>query len=84
MKKIYNVCCYVSCEMEFFFNEKGELLDYWNLDDAIYCHEYMSGLFKKLGYKVIVDVKWTDERWKNTIKKILIKSGATEEDFKNE
>lgn len=72
-KTIYHV---ESANVEFFFNEKGKMLHWWNQSDANYCAEYMNPLFSALGFKV---EEANDERFKDTIKHILLEECGFQE-----
>ena len=54
--KLYYVyyCNDYGVELDVFFDEKKEILTWWSLNDAHYRHEYMSPLFKLMGYEVVV------------------------------
>lgn len=71
MKTIYSICVK---EMDFFFDEDGKLLSYWQLNDAQYRHEYMGPLFKSLGITVKFP-EWQDAKFQKPIVKILKKTG---------
>ena len=49
MKTIYHVDC---LENDYFFDTDGKCLGGWHQNDAMYRHEYMDPLFKKLGITV--------------------------------
>jgi hypothetical protein len=79
-KTIYHVYAEVFGEYDFFFDEKGNELCHWHLNDAHWRSEYMNPLLTALGIE-LVEAEWTDERWIALIREILIDDGASEEDF---
>jgi hypothetical protein len=80
MKKIYCVWADWFGEMQFFFDDGGNLLQYWCCSDALYRGEYMNGLMKALGFEVL-KAEQTDPRFESKIKETLLDLGASEEDF---
>lgn len=80
MKTIYHVNVEVFGEQDFFFDDDGKLIHWWDRNDADYRNEYMDPLMKELGIKV-KSGNWSDKRFKSQIKEILIDCGASEEEF---
>ncbi len=77
MKKLYYTQWF---ETNFFFDEGFNLIHRWSCDDVLYRHEYMSPLFKKLGYEMTF-IDYKDERVKQSIIKALKCLGFTDADF---
>lgn len=67
-------------DCNFFFEENFKLIHQWSCNDALYRQEYMSPLFKKLGY----DMKFINPENEN-VKQVIIEQlknfGYTDEDF---
>ncbi len=80
MKTIYHIRAANGGEMDFFFDAKGKMLTWWDLNDANYRDEYMNDLFKKLGYEVKT-ANQQDKRFAKQIKQVFLDCGATEADF---
>lgn len=54
--KTINHVCYWDGDIggyDFFYDSKWNLLSWWGQGDAEYRPEYMNGLFKALGFKVV-------------------------------
>lgn len=79
-KIIYHVNAEICGEQDFFFDEKGKLLHWWDRNDADYRKEYMNPLFDALHISV-VEAKWDEPLWKDIVKSIIIDCGASEADF---
>lgn len=52
MKPVYYYYC-EDAEVDSFYDETGQLLDFWSCNDANWRQEYMNGLLESLGYTVI-------------------------------
>lgn len=68
------------CETQFFFDEKGKLLQWWNTNDANYRSEYMGPLFKSLGINMQY-IEYNDTRIYKIVKRELKKQGYSNEDI---
>lgn len=79
-KTIYHVSTDVYGEQDFFFDEDGNLLHWWDKNDANFRGEYMNPLFEKLGIK-IEKGNWIDNKFYSKIRKVLKDCGASEKDF---
>lgn len=77
MQTIYHVNCDNDLG-EFFFNDKFEMLSYWDSNDASWRGEYMNPLLEQLGFKV-KKLSPKDKRVWDIVKNTLIKCGVDEE-----
>ncbi len=53
MKKIFHVYTESDGEMDWFFDEDGNVLQYWYNNDACWREEYMNPLLASLGIEVV-------------------------------